>query len=136
MRTLINLTGAVGVYVLYLIVLVLCYGLDVFTQGGELPVWAITVLCSSLAAFLLWYVLADFVIRPNASDAAWLVTWFLLLFAVAIVVAVAIFKEMSGSESYWWLHLFFGLGAYWISSVFFSPEFARHRIWPSRYLHK
>ena len=139
MHTLKNVTGALGVYALYLIAMVLCYGLDAFT-GGEVPVWAIGVLCSSLAAFLLWYVLGEWVIRPNAPDGTWLVTWWLLFIAVGVIAAVVCFLEATAqtqsSDSYPALHFIGGLGAFYICSVFFSPDFARHRIWPARRIHK
>lgn len=139
MQTFKNITGALVVYALYLIAIVLCYGLDAFTSG-EVPVWAIVVLCSSLAAFLLWYVLGEWVIWPDAPKAKWLVTWWLLFIAVGVVAAVVCFREAidqtQNADSYPALHLCGGLGAFYIASVLFSPDFARHRIWPAGLIHK
>jgi vacuolar-type H+-ATPase subunit I/STV1 len=126
-----------AVYLIYLLAIFYFYGLDALS-GDDL--WPVTVWITSLAAILLWYVLGEWVIRPNATAAKWLATWWLIFVGLGIFVAVACFMETFGqtqsTDAYPWLHVVGCMGAFYVCSVLFSPLFARYTIWPARLIYK
>jgi len=130
-----DLAGILLIYALYAAVTVLLYDVDSFLNG-EPPIWPVVMWLGSLIGMLLWYVLGEWVIRPNASSTTWYGTWFLLLALIVGCACFVTYKELLSPDSYPWLHFLGGMGAYYLSSVFFSPLFAKYLIWPSRIVRK
>jgi hypothetical protein len=128
-----DFVGILLVYAIYAMVTVWLYDPEQFL-GDDPPLWPIWMWAGSLLCMLLWYVLGEWVIRPNAHSLTWLAAWFGLLGLVLILAVVVSFLE--NTDSYWWLHFAGGVGAYYVSSVLFSPLFAEYRIWPAKLLRR
>jgi hypothetical protein len=130
-----DLAGILLIYAVYAAVTVLLYDLDSFFTDSP-PIWPIVMLLCSLIGMLIWYALGEWVIRPNAPSTTWYGTWFLLLALILGCACYVTFEEFKLPDSYPWLHFLGGVGAYYLSSVLFSPLFAKYRLWPSRLIRK
>jgi hypothetical protein len=132
-----DIAGILLIYALYATVTVLMYGPDSFTESAP-PVWPIVMLACSLAGTLFWYLLGEWVIRPNASGTAWYGTWFALLALILGCACYVAYMELSETPADWnpWLHFLGGAGAYYFSTVLFSPLFGKYHIWPARLVRK
>lgn len=129
--------GILLLYALYAAITVLLYGVNSFTSD-EPTVWPLLMLAGSLVGIALWYVLGEWVIRPNASDTTWYGTWVALLALVILWACYVSYREMKDTpaNSYYLLHFVGGIGAYYVASVLFSPPFAKFLIWPARFVRK
>ena len=121
-------------YAIYAVVIVVVYDWQSFT-GDDPPMWPIYGWVGSLAAILIWYVMAEWVVRPNAGNGTFRVLWFVLLAAVicceAFVAWMELTEESGQSNAYPWLHVVGGIGTYYVASVLFSPLYAKYAIWPA-----
>lgn len=140
MKILRDIVAILLIYAVYAVITIFVYGgpetfsLESF-HSDKPPVWPASMLAVSLAMMLLWYVLGEWVIRPNASAATWYAAWSAGLLVILIAATVATFVEVADDASPW-LHFLGGIGTYYLASVLFSPEFAKYRIWPARLIRR
>lgn len=140
-RMLIDVAGILAIYILYLIATVMLYGVERFS-GDAIETLPLVMVGVSLACTLCWYALGEWVIRPFASAGTWYAVWALLLMIVVATASYVSFREgvlanlpgHTDAETFTWLHFVGGIGSYYLSSVFFSPTFAKFRIWPASHV--
>jgi len=131
-----DIGGILLIYAVYAVAIVLAYDIDLSDP------WPFIMLLCSLGGMLLWYILGEWVIRPNAAGKVWCGTWFILLALIVGCACYVWFMEEADkafidlAEGNWWLHFAGGAGAYYVSSVLFSPTFAKYLIWPARIIRK
>ncbi len=121
------------VYAIYLVAIVVMYDPQSFL-GDAPPLWPIWMWLGSLCMTILWYVLGEWVIRPNAPGISWIGTWICLF--VFVLVLAGIVTWLEGMDTYLWVHVLGGCGSFYFASVLASPLFAKYRIWPASLIRK
>lgn len=138
-RNFRDFAGIFLIYALYATVMVWLYDPESFL-GDDPPMWPIYMWIGSFALTLLWYVLGEWVIRPHAVNLTWYSTWFGLLALVFCSACLVSLMEAGDSSQkltpYPMLHFVGGIGAYYLSSVLFSPLFGKYKIWPAGLVRK
>jgi hypothetical protein len=126
-RILIDLLGTFLVYGIYAVAIYLIFREDLLTSGQ----FALTMLGISLLCFLAWYAIGEWGIKPYAPVGTWLGVWAcLLLVVVASAIAITFYFDAVNAEP--GLHFGGGIGAFYLTSVLFSPAGGKFLIWPAK----
>ena len=144
-----DLLFVVLLYAAYAAVIVVLYGPERFT-GDTFESLPLVMLGISLACTVLWYVLGQWLLRPNASAGTWYAWWAVLLVVVVAAASYISFHESAianmavpagqtantDAEAIPLLHFLGGVGCFYLATVLFSPIVTRFRIWPARHVRR
>jgi hypothetical protein len=108
----------------------------------KFQMYASIMLGVSLVSYLIWYVLGEYVVRPNASGSTWYLLWFVLLILILGSAGLTTYLsqvDMGDTKNYTpeYVATFYFASSvllFYIVSVFFSPTHAKYRIWPAKYI--